>query len=86
MIAAKEQLHVRQAFGKPLVEQQYLQYKMAELATQLVTSRVVVRHAAAAIDNKVSFLFVFVYIKKLLKKIENLKIIKQLALRKIWIT
>merc|ERR1712187_807914 len=52
MLAAKDQLHVRQAFGKPLVEQQYLQYKMAELATQLVTSRVVVRHAAAAIDNK----------------------------------
>ena len=52
MLAAKEQLHVRQAFGKPLVEQQYLQYKMAELSTQLVTSRVIVRHAAAAIDNK----------------------------------
>ena len=52
MLAAKDQLHVRQAFGKPLVEQQYLQYKMAELSTQLVTSRVMVRHAAAAIDNK----------------------------------
>ena len=52
MLAAKDQLHVRNAFGKPLVEQQYLQYKMAELSTQLVTSRVMVRHAAAAIDNK----------------------------------
>ena len=52
MLAAKDQLHVRHAFGKPLVEQQYLQYKMAELSTQLVTSRVIVRHAAAAIDAK----------------------------------
>ena len=52
VLAAKDQLNVRHAFGKPLVEQQYLQYRMAELATQLVTSRVIVRHAASAIDNK----------------------------------
>ncbi|CAG5112706.1 Oidioi.mRNA.OKI2018_I69.chr2.g6890.t1.cds, partial [Oikopleura dioica] len=40
------------AFGQTLDRQQYLQYKMAELATQLVTSRLMVRHAASAIDNK----------------------------------
>ncbi|CBY20923.1 unnamed protein product [Oikopleura dioica] len=52
MLAAKEHLGVRKAFGKTLDSQQYLQYKMAELATQLVTSRLMVRHAAAAIDQK----------------------------------
>jgi isobutyryl-CoA dehydrogenase len=52
MLAAKEHLGVRKAFGKTLDSQQYLQYKMAELATQLVTSRLMVRHAAAAIGKQ----------------------------------
>ncbi|XP_039261018.1 isobutyryl-CoA dehydrogenase, mitochondrial-like [Styela clava] len=50
LLAAKEHLNVRQAFGKPLAENQYLQYMLAEMATQLVTSRLTVREAAKALD------------------------------------
>ena len=49
---AKDHLKVRKAFGKELVQNQYLQYKMAEMATKLLSSRLIVREAARALDNK----------------------------------
>lgn len=49
---AQDHLKVRKAFGKELVHNQYLQYKMAEMATQLLSSRLIVREAAKALDNK----------------------------------
>jgi len=52
VLAANDYISVRKAFGKALNQQQYLQFKLAELSTKLVTSRLIVRHAANAIDTK----------------------------------
>ncbi|CAK8678298.1 unnamed protein product [Clavelina lepadiformis] len=49
---AKDHLGVRKAFGKELINNQYLQFKMAEMATRLVSSRLIVREAARALDNQ----------------------------------
>ncbi|XP_065909282.1 isobutyryl-CoA dehydrogenase, mitochondrial-like isoform X3 [Dysidea avara] len=46
-----EHLKVRKAFNKPLADFQYLQFKVAEMATNLVASRVMVRTAAKALDD-----------------------------------
>ncbi|XP_062510307.1 isobutyryl-CoA dehydrogenase, mitochondrial-like isoform X2 [Corticium candelabrum] len=46
----REHLVERVQFGKPLAENQYLQFKLAEMATDLVASRLLVRHAAKALD------------------------------------
>uniref|UniRef100_A0A915D039 Uncharacterized protein n=1 Tax=Ditylenchus dipsaci TaxID=166011 RepID=A0A915D039_9BILA len=43
---AIEHLKVRKAFGKPLAEFQWNQFKLAEMATKLITSRLIVREAA----------------------------------------
>ena len=51
VLAANEYLSVRKAFNKPLNNNQYLTYRLAELATKLVSSRLIVRHAANAIGN-----------------------------------
>lgn len=48
---AREHLLVRQQFGQKLANFQYLQFKLAEMATNLQASRLMVRNAAAAIDN-----------------------------------
>ncbi|MFE6776618.1 acyl-CoA dehydrogenase family protein [Streptomyces sp. NPDC057702] len=40
----------RQAFGKPLVEAQALQFRLADMATELAAARALVREAAAALD------------------------------------
>jgi len=42
----------RKAFNKPLVANQHIQFKLAEMATSLTTSRLIVRQAAHALDNK----------------------------------
>lgn len=52
MDATIEHLNIRKAFGKSLSSNQYLQFKMAEYATQLVSSRLMVRAAADALDKK----------------------------------
>nr|CAB3219671.1 isobutyryl-CoA dehydrogenase, mitochondrial [Phallusia mammillata] len=49
---ARDHLGVRKAFGKTLNQNQYLQFKMAEMATQIVSSRLMVREAARALDNQ----------------------------------
>ncbi|XP_014670006.1 PREDICTED: isobutyryl-CoA dehydrogenase, mitochondrial-like [Priapulus caudatus] len=47
---AMEHLKVRKQFGKPLAEFQYLQFMLAEMATSLVASRLMVREAARALQ------------------------------------
>ncbi|KAI6661143.1 Isobutyryl-CoA dehydrogenase, mitochondrial isoform X1 [Oopsacas minuta] len=46
-----EHTRVRYAFGKKLSEFQHIQFKLADMATKLVTSRVMVRRAADCLDN-----------------------------------
>ncbi|KAK7503117.1 hypothetical protein BaRGS_00005743 [Batillaria attramentaria] len=47
---ARDHLKVRHQFGSPLANFQYLQFKLAEMATKLVTSRLMVRKAAVALQ------------------------------------
>ena len=49
--AAKEYMKSRKQFGKSLSDFQYLQFKVAEMATELQTSRLITRQAAVSIDN-----------------------------------
>lgn len=46
----RDYLPVRKAFGKSLSDFQYLQFKLADMATDLVASRLMVRQAASALD------------------------------------
>ena len=48
--AARRYLHERQQFGKPLASFQALQYKLADMATELVAARQMVRLAASKLD------------------------------------
>ncbi len=52
---AIDHLLTRQQFGKPLAQFQWNQFKLAEIATKLVSSRLLVREAAHHLQ--VSFLF-----------------------------
>ncbi|XP_019863259.1 PREDICTED: isobutyryl-CoA dehydrogenase, mitochondrial-like isoform X2 [Amphimedon queenslandica] len=45
-----QHLKDRVAFGKPLASQQYLQFKLAEMCTDLVASRLMIRQAAHSLD------------------------------------
>jgi alkylation response protein AidB-like acyl-CoA dehydrogenase len=48
--AARAYLHDRQQFGKPLASFQALQFKLADMATELVAARQMVRMAASKLD------------------------------------
>ncbi|RZI89797.1 MAG: acyl-CoA dehydrogenase [Variovorax sp.] len=48
--AARRYLHERQQFGKPLAANQALQFKLADMATELVAARQMVRLAASKLD------------------------------------
>ena len=48
--AAKRHVQERVAFGKPLAAQQAVQFKLADMATQLEAARLMVWRAAAALD------------------------------------
>ncbi|VWX62807.1 Acryloyl-CoA reductase (NADH) [Burkholderiales bacterium 8X] len=48
--AARRYLHERQQFGKPLAGFQALQFKLADMATELVAARQMVRLAASKLD------------------------------------
>ncbi|MGJ7497725.1 acyl-CoA dehydrogenase family protein [Variovorax sp. RT4R15] len=48
--AARRYLHERQQFGKPLASNQALQFKLADMATELVAARQMVRLAASKLD------------------------------------
>lgn len=43
----------RQQFGQPIGQFQHTQFKLADMATQLQASRLMVRQAAQSLDNKV---------------------------------
>jgi len=47
---AREHLKSRKQFGKPLAEFQALQFKLADMATELEAARLMVRKAASALD------------------------------------
>lgn len=48
--ASRRYLHERQQFGKPLASFQALQFKLADMATELVAARQMVRLAASRLD------------------------------------
>jgi len=54
LLAARDHLLQRQQFGRPLSEFQYLQFQLAEMATALVASRLMVRSAARALQDEVA--------------------------------
>ena len=49
---AIEYMQTRKQFGKNLSEFQYLQFKLADMATSLLASRLLVRNAATALQNQ----------------------------------
>ncbi|MCI4661795.1 MAG: acyl-CoA dehydrogenase family protein [Neomegalonema sp.] len=49
---ARAYVQERKAFGKPLAAQQAVQFKLADMATKLEASRLMVRSAAFALDQK----------------------------------
>lgn len=49
---ARDYMHERQQFGKPLAAFQALQFKLADMATELVAARQLVRLAAFKLDEK----------------------------------
>jgi alkylation response protein AidB-like acyl-CoA dehydrogenase len=50
--AAIQHMHVRKQFGKPLTEFQALQFRVADMATELDAARLMVHRAAVALDTK----------------------------------
>jgi alkylation response protein AidB-like acyl-CoA dehydrogenase len=50
LAAAKSHLETRHQFGQPLKEFQALQFRLADMATELEAARLMVRRAAAALD------------------------------------
>ncbi len=52
LIQAHRYLNERQQFGKPLAAYQALQFKLADMATELVAARCMVRLAASMLDQK----------------------------------
>uniref|UniRef100_F1LD03 Isobutyryl-CoA dehydrogenase n=1 Tax=Ascaris suum TaxID=6253 RepID=F1LD03_ASCSU len=49
---AIEHLKIRKQFGKSLSQFQWNQFKLADMATQLFTSRIIVREAAKHLQEK----------------------------------
>ncbi|XP_044524250.1 isobutyryl-CoA dehydrogenase, mitochondrial [Gracilinanus agilis] len=52
IILARNHLNVRKQFGKLLANNQYLQFKLADMATRLVASRLIIRNAAVALQEE----------------------------------
>jgi len=52
LLRARNYMHERQQFGKPLAAFQALQFKLADMATQLVAARQMVRLGAWKLDHK----------------------------------
>ncbi|MEQ2238430.1 Isobutyryl-CoA dehydrogenase, mitochondrial [Ilyodon furcidens] len=50
VLLARDHLLVRKQFGETLANNQFLQFKLAEMATKLVASRLLVREAATALQ------------------------------------
>jgi alkylation response protein AidB-like acyl-CoA dehydrogenase len=49
---AKDYIKGRKQFGRPLADNQHLQFKLAEMAIELESSRLMVRHAARLLTEK----------------------------------
>uniref|UniRef100_A0A914VR89 Isobutyryl-CoA dehydrogenase, mitochondrial n=1 Tax=Plectus sambesii TaxID=2011161 RepID=A0A914VR89_9BILA len=49
---AVDHMAVRKQFGKPLIDFQWNQFKLAEMATKIVTSRMIIRDAAEHLQQK----------------------------------
>uniref|UniRef100_H2Q559 Isobutyryl-CoA dehydrogenase, mitochondrial n=1 Tax=Pan troglodytes TaxID=9598 RepID=H2Q559_PANTR len=52
VILTRDHLNVRKQFGEPLASNQYLQFKLADMATRLVAARLMVRNAAVALQEE----------------------------------
>ncbi|HWA60871.1 MAG TPA: acyl-CoA dehydrogenase family protein, partial [Caulobacteraceae bacterium] len=52
LATAREHLTTRRQFGRPLQDFQALQFRLADMATELEAARLMVRRAAAALDAK----------------------------------
>lgn len=52
LLRARDYLHERQQFGRPLADFQALQFKLADMTTKLTASRQMVRLAAFKLDNQ----------------------------------
>ncbi|XP_045716160.1 isobutyryl-CoA dehydrogenase, mitochondrial isoform X2 [Phyllostomus hastatus] len=52
VILTRDHLNVRKQFGEPLARNQYLQFKLADMATRLVASRLMIRSAAVALQEE----------------------------------
>ncbi|KAB1254889.1 Isobutyryl-CoA dehydrogenase; mitochondrial [Camelus dromedarius] len=52
VILARDHLKIRKQFGVPLANNQYLQFKLADMATRLVASRMMIRSAAVALQEE----------------------------------
>uniref|UniRef100_A0A8C0D655 Isobutyryl-CoA dehydrogenase, mitochondrial n=1 Tax=Balaenoptera musculus TaxID=9771 RepID=A0A8C0D655_BALMU len=50
VILTRDHLKVRKQFGEPLASNQYLQFKLADMVARLVASRLMIRHAAVALQ------------------------------------
>uniref|UniRef100_A0A4W3H1H2 short-chain 2-methylacyl-CoA dehydrogenase n=1 Tax=Callorhinchus milii TaxID=7868 RepID=A0A4W3H1H2_CALMI len=50
ILLARDHLKVRRQFGEPLANSQYLQFRLAEMATGLLAARLMVRNAASALQ------------------------------------
>jgi isobutyryl-CoA dehydrogenase len=50
--AAIEHTKIREQFNMPLIKNQSIQFKLAEMTTSLCSSRLMVRHAADLLDKK----------------------------------
>ncbi|XP_025320636.1 isobutyryl-CoA dehydrogenase, mitochondrial isoform X1 [Canis lupus baileyi] len=52
VVLTRDYLSVRKQFGEPLANNQYLQFKLADMATRLVASRLIIRNAAVALQEE----------------------------------
>lgn len=52
VVLTQEHLKVRKQFGAPLAKNQYLQFQLADMATKLVASRLMIRTAAVALQEE----------------------------------
>lgn len=52
LVLTRDYLNARKQFGVPLASNQYLQFKLADMATRLVASRLIIRSAAVALQEE----------------------------------
>ncbi|EGG14927.1 acyl-CoA dehydrogenase [Cavenderia fasciculata] len=65
LVSARDHLKVRQQFGKPLSQFQSLQFQLADLATKLYASRLMIRQGAKMLDDKDPSASVYIAMAKL---------------------